>query len=401
MNDFYLKNWEPAVYRRLNYLLTQYKSPKSTPNAKKQYVVFDFDNTSVINDIEDHTMFYMMQRLLYKLSPKDFHSILTSGPFDFDQILFSDRPLVTFRNLADDIYEQYCWLYQHYIQIEATERPNLSDVHKTEQFKAFSAKLRLYYTLAGSRLTRQEGKPWVTYWFAGYTEEELAELIKKVLDKALQTPFSKIELISSPAFPGKTGVVTTYFETGLSFPVELLDLYQAFKEKGIVTYIVSASPIGVVQVAGSEYAFNVPKERIFGMKYRLDHSGKIQSFIQAGTYVTKGPGKTDVIRQLIQPLHEGKDPVALFGDSMGDYHMMTHYTERTLNVLFNRYMENDTKQLVDLAVKEYNSPDSVYLVQGRNENTGQLRPSIETIPLGCTTPILTSEQFKGKLSLSE
>lgn len=45
--------------------------------------------------------------------------------------------------------------------------------------------------------------------------------------------------------------------------------------------------------------------------------------------------------------------------------------------------------------------ETLYFVQGQDENTGQLRPSQLTLPLCSQQPILYASDFKGQASLAE
>lgn len=73
MDTFFPQNnWEPFVYQRLNHLIQHYQQAGGTPLADQAYVVFDFDNTSAIADVEDNLMIYMLKQLLYKLTPEQF-----------------------------------------------------------------------------------------------------------------------------------------------------------------------------------------------------------------------------------------------------------------------------------------------------------------------------------------
>ena len=53
-------------------------------------------------------------------------------------------------------------------------------------------------------------------------------------------------------------------------------------------------------------------------------------------------------------------------------------------LIINRLRAPDTiiGKLSIKAVETYQKPDSVYLLQGRNDNTGQLMPMQKSIPLG-------------------
>lgn len=371
-------NWEPFVYQRLNGLIDTFQQAQGTPLKQQAYVVFDFDNTSAISDVEDNLMMFMLNHLLYKLSPDEFLVILTSGPFNFDLELEDGRPDLTPRNLALDLSEDYQWLYEHYI---LEEKLSLNEVKASEYYLNFRAKLRYYYKAVNKHFTRQAGKPWVTYWFQGYSQTDFIELSRQMLTEALEQPFERHIFTSSDERPGLAGRVESQFISGLAFPQELLDLYQAFQSHNIATYVVSASPIDLVRTAVLEFGFHVPFNQIIAMCYGIDHERKIVAEMEADTYITKQAGKTEAIFNLIAPLHGDTQPIALFGDSMGDYDMMMNLKDVKLNVLFNCLLEDGTRSIVELAHGLYRRPEAQFVVQGRDENKGQLRPSPKSIAL--------------------
>jgi hypothetical protein len=72
------KNWAPHTHQALNAVISSYGNQSSSFDpAAPPYVVFDFDNTSAIMDIEDTLMLYMLLHLDYRLTPDQF-------PCDFD-----------------------------------------------------------------------------------------------------------------------------------------------------------------------------------------------------------------------------------------------------------------------------------------------------------------------------
>lgn len=379
---FTQNNWEPFVYQRLNELIDRYQKPQGTSLAQQAYVVFDFDNTSAISDVEDNLMMYMLNHLLYKMSPDEFLSVLTSGPFDFDLELEAGRPELTANHLAADIIENYQWLYNHYIKEPLL---SLEEVRATDYFQDFQAKLRYYYKAVNKHFNRLAGEAWVTYWFQGYSQTEMIELTRQMLTAALAQEIKRHVFTSSPDRPGKAGPVSSQFISGLIFPQELLDLYKALQSHQIAVYIVSASPIDLVRTAVLEFGYKVPFDQVIAMCYSIDHDRKIIAEMEADTYITKQAGKTAAIINLIAPRHAGTQPIALFGDSMGDYDMMMNLKDVKLNVLFNCLLEDGTRSIVELAHGLYRRPEAQFVVQGRDENAGQLRPSAKTIALESTT----------------
>lgn len=386
MAHYFEKNqWEPFAYQRLNELIEAHQSDSQVKLEDKAYVVFDFDNTSIIGDVEDNLMIYMLDNLLYKLNPEQFYEILHNDLFEMDRILVDALQEATLGNLVDDIIEAYTWLWTHYLNEGEASSLTLREVKATLYYQAFQAKLRYYYVLVNGKFTRQAGKPWLTYWFQGYTPEELTELTKDMIAHAREAKAENIVYQSPKELPGKTGVIQSSFQAGLAIPPEMIALYKALQDNGIVTYVVSASPIDVVQTAASDYDFNVPSEQVIGMYYELDDEGRIKAHMKAGYAITKKEGKTETILSRIAPKHNNLQPIALFGDSMGDYHMMTQLQDVTLNVLFNCLNQDQTKELKEKAREQYNHLDANIVVQGRDENTLTFIPDTRSKALGHDT----------------
>jgi hypothetical protein len=68
--------------------------------------------------------------------------------------------------------------------------------------------------------------------------------------------------------------------------------------------------------------------------------------------------------------------------------MSTAFPEMILSLIWNRLKSGDIGKLCKQAVDEANSSAPRYILQGRNENTGIVMPSSESILLGETLPRL-------------
>ncbi|MGX7434126.1 haloacid dehalogenase-like hydrolase [Aerococcus sanguinicola] len=375
--DFPQGNLEASLHQRLCDLISNYQ-------ASGHYAVFDFDNTSVFNDIEDSLMIAMLDQFTYLLTPDDFCQTLSSGPFDYQKTFFN-RPELSLANLVQDLDTLYRDLYHQ------------NDVKSHPAYASFAAKLRLFYNLINTHFDKVAGQTWPTYLFKGFLPEEFCQIGQAALQNNLQAPFDQVILQSSSDYPGLTSPVQATFESGLNFPEELRQLFACLTDHGIRPYIVSASPRLLVQIAVVLGDYAIAPEDIFGMEIACDAQGRLTDQVDADSYVTKVQGKVDCIRDLIQVRHGGKEPLMVFGDSMGDYAMLTAFEGTQARVLFNRYQNNATQDLVRAAQEA----DSSYFVQGRDENTGQLRPFPSTIPLGSQEAVLYASDFKGQASLAE
>ena len=393
------KNWAPHTHQALNAVIAAYGNQNSSFDpADPPYVVFDFDNTSAIMDIEDTLMLYMLLHLDYCVTPDQFHAILTDGLENVGAteatLLDKTNPLATIGNIADDIKTAYAWLYKQYEGFMQGGTLSLEEVKKTSYYEEFAAKIRLFYTVINGDFKRKAGYPWMTYLFAQRTSEDLRQLAYQSISYWLQYgKFERVTLTSPAELPSKAGVIVSHYDTGLAFPTELKELYHVLKANGSVVYVISASPVDVVQVAAThpDFGYGLDNEHVIGMYYNKDENGLIQPCMEPGKNITKGPGKTAVITEQLMPKHNEKQPLMLFGDSTGDYDMMVELQDAKLCVLFNRYMNDDTQKLAREAFDTIEAANPRVVLQGRDENKGRLRPSEKTILLGTQEEVLIHE----------
>ena len=151
------KNWAPHTHQALNAVISSYGNQSSSFDpAAPPYVVFDFDNTSAIMDIEDTLMLYMLLHLDYRLTPDQFHAILTDGLENVgatvDTLLDKTNPLATIGNIADDIKVAYAWLYKQYEGFMQGGTLSLEEAKKSSYYEEFAAKIRLFYTVINGDL---------------------------------------------------------------------------------------------------------------------------------------------------------------------------------------------------------------------------------------------------------
>lgn len=59
-------NWKPEIHQRLQKLIEEYGVKSSAYDKdQKPYAVFDWDNTTVINDIGEATLTYQIEHLAF------------------------------------------------------------------------------------------------------------------------------------------------------------------------------------------------------------------------------------------------------------------------------------------------------------------------------------------------
>ena len=219
-------------------------------------------------------------------------------------------------------------------------------------------------------------------------------LTKEAISYELGNHLSKQTLQSPAGFETNAGMVSYSYKTGLRVFPEMQDLIATFNEHGIEVFIVSASYKPVVEVFSGigNYGYNVPSQNVIAMELALDNDGKILPEYKSGWVKTQRQGKVDAINQVIKSgLGKNWDPLFSAADSDGDYEMSTGFPDMKLTLIWNRVKGGDIGTLCQLAVDQMNNANPRYILQGRNENTGMVIPTSESILFGKTEPQLLYE----------
>jgi len=350
--------------------------------------VFDWDNTSIFLDIEEAALIYQLQNLVFGATPaqlevalrrnipkKDFlpaHNNAAGQPVNIDKIV-------------PDIVASYTWLYQNYAGLQGSLP--LAAVRQNPHYGAFITKVRYLYEAIGDTFDHDTAYPWVTYLFAGMTEAQVRKLTVDTVHWQLQQPIEKVKWTSPASLPGQAGVVSVGWKNGLRLQPEMQDLYAKFRNAGFDVWVCSASFVDVIKEISSNPAFgyNNPAERVLAMELERDAKGVIQPEFRHGYDQTQGPGKTKNIQRFLVTKY-GYGPVFIAGDSEGDQNMMADFADTKQVLIVNRLRDpkTDIGKFSALAVQHYGQPGTRYLLQGRNDNTGEWVPSQLHTPLGAS-----------------
>ena len=397
---FRQKNWEPRLYERLNDLIDRYKQPLDLPSEERDYVIFDCDDTTIYSDIETESLYHCLENLNFHWTPEKFEHVIRSGDFDYHKPLDPHHAGVTGDNLVHDIMEAYEELYALYIKKAPQERPPLSEVRRSEAFSNLFVKYIKFYDLQWAEAYEKPGISNAVAFFAGHSYSQLTRLILDCTDAFSKVAIEEKEVYSSAVQTGKTGLLSVKTKKGMRFPEEMKDLYDAFQDQGLTVYVVSGSPKELVAPPLGRH-FHVPYNQVYSMRYAFDE-GRMTEFFSPHHPTTLGSGKVQTINERIIPKHKGRQPLAVFGNSSGDYDMMTLYEEMELGVFFNRNIPDKSQAIVKEAVETFDEDQPRYMLQGMDENTGTFRPSQSTIPLGRSESLLYArdEEVRNKYSLS-
>ncbi|AMA71495.1 MULTISPECIES: haloacid dehalogenase-like hydrolase [Aneurinibacillus] len=383
--------WAPKNYEAIQALIDQYgiKNPSYNPE-KKPYVIFDWDNTSIMHDTEEALFVYQINNLAFKMTPEEFAKVLRAnvpaGAFSA-QYKNADGKTITLEAIASDIESDYKYLYDHYKGFKGEN--SLEDIVKTDEFQDFRSKmLFLYEAIIGTHGSKV-GYPWVLQFFTNMTTQEVQKLAEASNDYSLGDAIRKVTWTSPTSLAGNAGVVTATHITGIRLTPEIANLMNTFRSNGIDVYVVSASMEEVVEVFATnpKYGYNLPKENVIGMRLETNSDGKIIPKYKQNWFITVNHGKTEVIQSEIAK-KRGYGPLFIAGDSDGDYEMMTEFPDTKLVLIINRVKDGNIGKAAARATETANNKQPKFILQGRDENTGMWIPSESTIRLGKSEPEL-------------
>ena len=408
------EGWNPYVKQAIDDFIAEYG------NTENAYVVFDFDNTTSIFDVEEQLAVYQLQVMAFAFTPEEMPAILATELGD----LTVDRTDLgygngSYQDWIDDITAAYTYLYNTYGPFTAAglDEAAQATVQADPQWAEFATKMRAMYDLVYDAESPAVAYPWVLYWFTGMTEQEVYDLAA-----ASHTLYGAVEseyvLWTSPAdIESKVGVVEYEWTSGTGVSENLVELYRVLDENGIDVWVCSASAIDPIRAAVDVYGLHDYVTGVIAMARTLDENGKyVNSYdyetgygwlIVDGEWVkddvalgaqTQGVGKVEAINAVIYPRY-GVGPLAGFMDSTGDYNFCTEYANLKLVINFNRASRKVTDGggvIAELAVYQRDTlgydlatanaaGDTYYVLQGREENGLRgLRNSDKTMRLGKT-----------------
>ncbi len=390
-------NWDPFNKKQIENLINRFgKAGDSYDPARPPYVVFDWDNTSVFLDIEEATLIYQLENLIFGCTPAVLDSAMRTGidtSAELTEPNAAGQKFSTGKIIAD-ISGSYTWLYDHYIGLHGGGSSSLDEVKLNPHYRNFITKVRFLYDAIYTTYSADKAYPWVTYLFAGLDSARIYEMIAHTVDWQKGEKIEKVTWTSpvDDELPGQyAGQVSVTWDNGLRLVPELQELYAKFREAGFDVWVCSASFTDVIRAISSNPAFGYHNaaSNVIAMELERDLSGKILPVFRKGYIQTHGTGKTEAInRFLAGPSGRyGYGPLFIAGDSEGDQNMLFDFSSLKTGLIFNR-LNGQGKLLGELtrqAVESYGKKDAKYLLQGRDENTGTLIPRQGTIRLGALT----------------
>ena len=356
-------SWNKRAFSSINKLIADYGKDNPSYDAnRKPFAVFDWDNTSIIGDVEEASFYYLVTNLAFKLNPDELYEIIRKNvdKNDFaDPYKNLDGNPVNIEKISYDIYEAYKNLYVKSDRLKGNIP--LEKIKKEAAYKEFVSKMFFRYKAADFDKNAKDPYCWMTFLFTNYKQNEIEDFCKKAFAFVKKEKVRK-EIFTSPDIKSKAGRVSIPFFIGLGEIDEMIDLYETLEREGIELYIVSASFIDIVRAFASKNSYNLKKEKILGLRLSKDADGKILPKLDHSYHLTQKAGKTETIRKLIQN-ENNYGPILVGGDSDGDYAMLTDFKETDLGIIIDRQRHGDINRLKDEALAGSNT----YILQARDQ----------------------------------
>ncbi|MBC3884127.1 haloacid dehalogenase-like hydrolase [Undibacterium sp. FT31W] len=382
--------WSPRNRQLVAELVARHGQASKSYNAKRRpYAVFDWDNTSIMNDCEEALLMYQINQLAFKLTPAEFSAIIRqnvpAGNFAPDYKNAAGK-IVDLDSICADLDSDYAFLHANYKGLAGSR--SLEEITATEQFQDFRAKLYFLYEAVNDTHGVNVGYPWVIYFFTNMTVSEVSQLAEASNDANLGMGLTKTKYTSPASLPGKAGVITTAHFHGIRLCTEIATLMDTFRNNGFDVYVSTASLEDVVAVFATnpKYGYHVKRENVLGL--RLEQDGeKFKNAYRKNWPLNWGPGKSEVIRKELVA-KKGYGPVFVAGDSDGDYDMLRDFPETEVGLIVNRLKKGKIGELSKAAAEAIQNPHPRFVLQGRQESTGNWLPVETTLKYGKTAPTL-------------
>lgn len=391
-------DWSEDVKQGVNDFLHRYTQTKNA------YVVFDFDNTSSIFDVEEQALVYQIMTMAYGVDAEDMDDVLSAGIGDLDtprKSFSQDGVMHTYREWITDIHNSYGYLYEKYgpFKGEGLSEQKQKELQSDDMWKEFSVKMRIMYDLLCAEESNDVAYPWLLYLFSGMTEQQVYDMAYKSHSHFKELQTERITWTSPVSVSSVVGAASFTWTSGIQVSENIKELYKALHNNGIDVWICSASITDAIRAAIDVFGLHDYCTGVIAMtiskkdgKYipEYDYQSGYEWFATstgwergnvASKTQTQSEGKVTAIRNVLFPKY-GCGPMGGFMDSTGDFNFCTEFKNLKIVICFNRADRKVTdggglvaevamyqKETLDYTLDKANDAgDTFYLLQGRDEN---------------------------------
>lgn len=360
------------------------------------YAVFDWDNTCMFGDISYTTVFYQVDNLNFRLTPKHFEAAFALGYnassrdtcllHGINSVLGNDKfgTSVTLATILKETANDYKVLYKAYIaptfHSVTTAAVSLDEIKKSRVYHNFRAKLA--FLLFGLEATVSDNDHYdcamtiaATVFpklLIGMTKDEIQSLIHSSIRWNLGQALETLTYTSSGALQVKGS-----YTKGLRLFSGQESTMRALRAAGVDVYIISASPQLYAAEASNLFGLGnmVPNDKVYGVRFQFDSAGLFTGRLVDNYPITWGPGKARIVKSILMPKHHGAPPIYASGDSNGDCDMMNLVRNGVVDTN-NRLMDKTSciHRFYVKACKYFGTTEpttnNVYLLQGQDQSIG-------------------------------
>ena len=332
-------NWSKAPYDALCQLMKECKAEADAAGHNVNYAIFDYDNTTVLQDVELACTAWQIENLRFKFTPDQVVDIFASSIPDTDKTLTGiSAEGISSAMLISDIAADYASM------MDAAGVPcgwdlsaeRLAELQKTPEFLDLRAKIWSLYEGLFFTFSYHESFPVLMGMFYGLTYPEVDALMKEGI--AAQVAKGRLgDVVWESPDMGKAGKVSYVIPDGLALSQEMRNLYKALPENGIDVYVFSASMEAVVEAMACDPKYlGLDTAQVFALRmHRGGDDLVLQDYLEGYVQPYK-VGKTEAIRAYAAPKYGGKDPVLIGGDSNGDYSMLTSFPGMRVGLIIDK-----------------------------------------------------------------
>lgn len=366
-------NWEESLYIAINKLIGKHgKDNKAYNPAKKPFAVFDWDNTSIIGDVEEALLYYMVRNVSFKMNPEEFYDLIRKNvdkkdyPKEFNNIA---NQRVNIDLISQDIKRAYEKLYENLDTFEGEK--GLEEVQGTDYYQEFVSKMLYRYRASSFDKNAEDPYCWMSFLLKNYKTEEVYNLCEKAYASMTKEKI-RVEEFISPEIKSAAGRISIKYFVGIRSLDEMVDLYQSLEENGIDCYIVSASFIDIVRAFATDPSNNykMKGEKVLGLRLMKDDEGKILPKFDKDFPISIREGKVQTINKLIKN-DRNYGPIMVGGDSDGDFAMLKEYDQTDVSLIIHRANSG----LIDDLRQKARNGSLRYYSQGRNLLEASFIPS--------------------------
>ncbi|MBQ0067835.1 MAG: hypothetical protein KBS60_06615 [Phascolarctobacterium sp.] len=410
-------DWALDVKVALNDFLNEYgiDSQKYILNS---YVVFDFDKSTSINDVQYQLLVYQIESMAFAMNPQTLKTTLLTDITDVNTSYDLSTQKLGKGSAIDrvnDIVSDYQYLWDNYgpFLAKGLSQEKQDIIHGDPYWADFAARLHGYVNFVYDTLKLP------TYWqcnlYNGMSEEEAYNLAFRSHSKYKNVPTSQVTW-STCLSNKRSGEISSTFMNGITVTDNICELWSALKDNGIDVWVCSASGVDEIRAAVDAFGLHPYCKGILAMTnnkpngvyttgydwetgygYYCYPDNKWKKMLIPEKSAPVGKGKVQCIENTLEQEYK-HGPLAGFMDSTGDFNFCTEFKDLKLVVCFNynNAVTSGSGLVSEVAMYQRDflnydlflaneNGDTLYVLQGVDDNNPRkLRPSNESIVWGAT-----------------